>query len=314
MSQEGRTVSHDPAPSTGGPQEAAGRYLEHLLATNRYYRDQWAHKADRHSSKGVNRTAVARVLMEYVDLAGEAVVENERQLLDRVRRALNGNPLEPRTVDWFVKAFNFDQEDEERLRDLLHEPHERAQRRDVLVGASDLPVRQHWHTLALHDLYVLGPDGFPIWFEELRIVEALRDGLESYEFTFDTPEVDLEGIWGGTPGPLVYSEGNWYRSNIRFSTPARRGEPKSLRYRLKFRYSEAPEPCFRRGARRRIDTVELRVQFDQACLPRKVWWCQWDEPGGPAVQQRSCNLDDYNQVASIHKALQRTYVGFCWDW
>lgn len=307
-------MSEGPGRTTNRPQEAAGRYLEQLLATVPYYRDKWEMKAARGSLRGVNRTAVARVLMEYVDFAGEARIDSERQLLDRVRRAFQGNPLEPRTVGWFVKAFDFEQEHEDTLRDLLYDADERVRRGDVIVGGSDLRATRPWRTLALHDMYVLGADGFPLWFEELQVVEALQDGLDTFQLVFDTAEADLEAIWGGTPEPLTHSEGNWYRSQIRFGTPARRGEAKSFRYKINFRYTTMPELCFRRGAPARTDTVELRVQFHGYYLPSEVWWCQWDNPEEPAVARRHCDLDEYNQVACIHRALQQTYVGFCWYW
>ena len=308
MSQESRRGSTTGAAGTGIT--AAARYLHNLLDKNPDYRRMWERKAERTSRKGVNRTAVARLIMNYA--AWEFPIDSERQILDRVRRALDGTQLEPQTLEWFVEAFEMLPEHEKTLRELLREPHDRVRSRDVLVGAVAYASRP-WRTLVLHEYHVLGPDGIPAWHETLQIIEALEDGFRSYPYTFDTGEAYVESVWGGTAGPVLYHAEGYYRSDISFE-PMQAGEVRSLRYLTKFRYPSRPAPCFRRGTYRRVDRVEIRVEFHPSCLPQQLWWCRWDHLDGQAVESHHRDLDHQNQVASFHNVLEQAIVGFCWEW
>lgn len=300
--------------------EAAGRYLEQLLAREPAYRRVWQARCERSSRKRVNRTAVARVLMEHVWDAGELEVESERQLLDRTRRALDGTVLEPRTLQWFVDAFGIGPEHEQELRRLLLGDGGRAHHMDFIVGGFregphlGPPEPLPWRTLTINEYHELGADGLPVANETFQIIEAREDGLAQFPYTFDTHEVEVAGVWGGTPGPVVPCEGPWHRVYITFDAPLRKGQLQWLRYRTLFRYRTAPKPCFRRGTRQRIDHLTMRVQFHPSRLPRQVWWCRWDSPDGCVVDQVPWQLDADHSIGSVHAGVKQAIVGFRWEW
>lgn len=308
---QGTVVS---TPRQRGADQAAGRYLEELLAHDPRYRRVWQRKSDRRSARGVNRTAVARVLMSHLNTSGEAAVDDERQLLDRVRRALSGQVLEPRTLQWFVDAFGLHHEHEEELRDLLAGGRPPQREREAVVGPEPPPRSTPWRTVSLHEFHMVGPDQIPAWHETFLVIEALEDGLDHYPYTFDTAEVDIDVVWGGRREPLERLDETWCRARIRFDEPLHRGQTKSLRFVTRFHYAEPPEPCYRRGASQRVDNVELRVQFDAGQLPRQVWWCRWDDLDAAPAETRPRELDADHSVGCVHTSLQNTVVGFWWQW
>jgi len=100
-----------------GALEDTSALLSQLLVEHPRYRRRWQEVAVRRGLGTVNRTAVARVVLAWLNASGQAPtgLEDERQLLDLVRRALDGQVLTPRTLLWFVEAFEMDATDRERV-------------------------------------------------------------------------------------------------------------------------------------------------------------------------------------------------------
>lgn len=306
-------MSHESRRSSPGsrPKEAAGHYLEQCLERDRRYSVVWEQKTDRPSRKGVNRDAVARVIMEYLNMSGEADIDNERSIKDRVGRALDGRVFTPRTLQWFVESFGITGQDEDVLRDLLRD--ETSRWNDSVFGESGPNEGRPYRTISLLEFHKLNGCGVPEFHETLQTIQAL-DHINSLRYTFDTREASVETVWGGTQSAIEHYRGTFYKADILFDRALRPGEKKSLKFVTRFNYSEPPDPCFRRGATQRIDNVQLRVEFSESRMPRCVWWCRWENEEAPVVEYEECKMDEFCGVDAIHSSIQNTYVGFTWRW
>ena len=71
---------------------------------------------------------------------------------------------------------------------------------------------------------------------------------------------------------------------------------------------------YRRAVRRRMENVDIRVEFDPRTLPRNVWWAVWDGVAGPVIGQESVGLDKQNSAQRFLRCIENTVVGFHWEW
>ena len=285
---------------------AVGRYLGELLASEPY-RQRWLAYAKRTRGRQVNSAAVAEVLTLYLWDAGlrsEQQTELPRQLKDRVSRALRGEIVSAETLSWFTHAFGIDRAEETELWRLFGE---------AVVEEEPEAGRQH-RTVSLHELHYVGADGLPEHHETTQVIKALVDGLDHYTYIFDTNEAEVSVVRGGTAGPLYDFSDGLFAVDVAFHHPLTRGEVGALTYITRFHYREAPEPAFRRQARRLVENLELRVAFHPQRLPERVWWTEWQgltwEQGEPPEPQV---LDADHAVQRYLTSVREKTVGFVWD-
>ncbi len=303
---------------------AAGRRLGELLGGQRAYRALWERRAVHHRGAAVHQGAVAAVLANQLWDTGQ-VPETDRdlprRLKDVVSRALSGRVLSARTLRLFVEAFSMSDEHAAELSALragLPPP-----ARPGATGAPAAgPVRatgrplgvagRDFTTVALHELHTLGPDGIPAEHRTVHVIRAVGT-VARYRYIFDTSALQVRVLRGGVPGP-VYPLGEMFAVDIEFARPLQPGETGSFEYVTTFGYTSAPEPVFRRGARGRIENVELHVRFHPDRLPDRIWWATW-------ANQRTQQVSAREPVAlepdgSVHRFLPAiigpTVVGFHW--
>lgn len=292
----------------------AGQYLRELLRRDPY-RHRWAwYGAQR--ERDVHQVAVAKVLAGYLHRHDEDEVEYG-QLTRRVSRALRGEVLSRQTLGLFIRAFEIGEEHAA----ILWRQWQGAELARVVIGelpplaagGRDLPG---YRTILLHEFHYLGPDGRPLRHRTLRDIRSLVDGLASYRYSYDTSELTLSRVAGGTASPPYQRAENIWAVDIALSRTLRQGEAHSLEFESRFRYSGPVEPCFRRVAHERFENVAIRVQFDPARLPRYVWWTEWRdyrEPDAVVLRREPLPLDAEHAVYHRLDVLDRAVAGFSWE-
>ncbi len=173
-------------------------------------------------------------------------------------------------------------------------------------------------TLMLMEEHYLGPDGIPVGHVTHQTIRALVDGLDHLPYSFDTDQVEVKALQGGTERAMyrteVTGEPLW-TVPIYFSRPLRRGERRRLKYRTRFRYDSPPPPDFRRGVTGRLEGLDIHVHFHQRHLPRQVWWTQWEhwDQDSAIISEEPVLLED----GAVHRNLryvERAAIGFRWEW
>lgn len=99
--------------------ETAAEYLRILLSQPGPYRERWATHVNKSRKAGISQAAVAHVLAEWLQTSEgniEGHIPEARQLKDRVYRALMGKYLTFETLQWFISAFGFTEDETNRLR------------------------------------------------------------------------------------------------------------------------------------------------------------------------------------------------------
>lgn len=299
----------------------AAHYLQRLLREPGPYRRRWQARAERLNEHEINQAAVCSVLGEHLWDSGEAPEtdrELPRRLRDKVSRALRGEVLTATTMRWFIDAFDVRPADADRLWGLLD-----GSDSAILVPAAETPAvvpftdhRPASHrTLTVHEHHYLGADGLPSKHRTLQVIEALVDGLARHPYRVDTDALSIEVLQGGSiDGGLHRLPGGFFEASIALADPLSRGQTTTIEYLTRFHYSAPPPPEFRRGATRRIDNLDLRVQFHPQRPPRKVWWAQWRGTDGPLLHQTVVPLDSSLAAQRYLDSIEGTVVGFHWEW
>ena len=300
---------------TNDAREAA-RYLGELLGRPGPYRRQWQARATRLRGDEINHRAVCRVLAPVVWADGLDIPEDS--LKDRVARALRGEVLSPQTLTWFVDAFGFRRDEAETLWALLLGAVPRSR---VVAGRARAPKGspagsgvERYRSVTVYETHRIGPDGRPREHVTSQVVEALVDGLDAVRYRFDTTDVEIEVLRGGTLSPLYRLDDHFHAVDIHLRRTLAAGETASVEYRTSFRYGQAPPRVYRRAVFRRLESLRMQVEFDQALVPSKVWWAEWDDLEGDPTSLEPVELDDELSVQRFVSVMERAIVGFTWDW
>jgi hypothetical protein len=293
----------------------AGHYLRELLRHDPY-RQLWAmYGAQR--EREVHQIAVAKALAAYLQHRDDAEVEYG-QLTHRVSRALRGVVLSRQTVNLFIRAFHFSDEHAA----ALWRQWQGVDLARVIVGGLPPPassscykIRQY-ETILLHEFHYLGPDGMPLRHRTLRDIRSLVDGLTTYRYSFDTNELTVDRIGGGSPSSLYQRAENIWAVDIALSRALNRGDEHSLEFESTFHYNRPIEPCFRRVAHERLENVAIRVQFHPDKLPNNIWWTEWQDyrqPHDAALDRQQVSLDTEHVTYHRLDVLDRAVAGFAWE-
>lgn len=294
----------------------AGAYLSRVLTVNSLYRARWTPYVHR-ASATLSAAAVSRALAMHLWETGErpdSDTDLPRKLRDLVGRALSGQVLTPATLLWFVEAFDIDDTDHRRLTDLLLATG-RAPLAGTRPGAVTAQDRLSHRTLSLYEHHHLGPEGWPDYHETLQVIESTVDRLDRHRCIFDTAHVEVEAILGGRiHGPIYPWEQGWYAVDIELVRPLRDGETTTLKYRATFDYPSPPAQEFRRGASRRINNVNLRVQFHPQSLPDSVSFCTWPLAASRPSNTSEATLEADHSVQRHLAIVEASMAGFTWEW
>ncbi len=312
-----------PAKQESPGQYAASRQLLILLLRVGLYRDLWEDEARRTNGRverdRVNQAAVGKVLADYLWKIGERPEGTGRNLKDIVSRAFNKGRLTPEVLDWFVHAFEISPHDTQRLYDMYGGHIELTE----IVGSlppsdaeSGFQPPQH-KTVLLFEHHSIGREGLPVRHHTQQTISSLIDGLASYQYRIDTNEAQIWVIRGGTPGPVFPLGHNYYATDIAFRHPLSFGETVYLDYRTTFRYTTAPSTEFRRATHRRVEHLDMRIEFHRDKVPRHIWWAEWSgylDVNRDIVQRKEVTLDEELSAHRYLDAIERTVVGFYWEW
>src|SRR5215469_9603252 len=157
---------HDAARLTG--QRAAGEYLRQLLLKPGPYREAWHDHVASPRDGVINQLAVAEVIAGQHAALGHPGKRQipPYQLREVVSGALFGGKLTAETLQTFIAAFGFSEDESDRLRRLLAG----SSRISLMSGTQAVPAcaaldveaaigpRQH-QTLSVHDHVWVGSDG-----------------------------------------------------------------------------------------------------------------------------------------------------------
>lgn len=293
-------------------------YLTELL-NKPPYRYKWLQfDPERQRTGRAHQTAIAKVLEEYVDHGDEERRNvSLKSMPQRVSKAMRGEVLTRATLELFVGAFGISADEAGRLRRLL----EGSAKIRVLSGTR-MPLAEPvsgppagHRTTSVHDYHYVNANGLPAWHRTQLVIESITDDLTSYPYRFDTDALSVEVEQGGRPdGTVYYVGGGLYGVDIRLDEPLAHGEQTSLIFETVFRYAEPPPPELRRAARGRLENVAMRVEFHPARIPRRIWWAVWDRLDGSPVSRDEVALRNGRYVFRQLDAIERTVVGFTWEW
>jgi hypothetical protein len=309
---------------------AAAQYLRELLTHQGPYRRRWEQHVVRSRPGEITQLAVAEVLARHLwdhpRVAGDADVL-PRQLKDTVARALSGTLLSRPTVALFIDAFGLSSAHADRLWRLwegtgrisvLSGPRAMGARTEAELRAA-LGPRRH-QTVSLHDHVYVGSDGRVARTRTLQVVEATADGLDRIPYLYDTSALTLEvgqGC-GDVSGELYQISEHVYAATIPLARELSAGETTSLEYVTTYRYpgnlNDPGEREFRRAVMRRLENVDMRVEFDPNMLPARIWWAVWDGMDGDIIDREAVSLGGQHEVHRYLRSVEQTVVGFCWSW
>jgi hypothetical protein len=293
-----------------------GRYLADLLTHQQAYRSRWERQVLQRPSTTPTQAAIARVVAGYLVEADERrdTVGLHRQLKDRVARAFNREAVSAETLGWIIGAFDMADEHAARLWAMF----DGSKKAGFVTGgwppAGERLVGQGCQTVSLHELHTLGHDGRPVSHRTIQVVRATVDGLTSYLYRFDTNAADVQVIRGGRAGTVRDLGQGLHGVDIAFNAALSVGETVSLEYLTRFRYQQPPPPEFRRAVLRRVDNLEMRVQFHPHRPPAHVWWACWHSLEGAPGERELVQVDDELAVHRYLDGVEQAIVGFLWDW
>jgi hypothetical protein len=319
---------HDGTRLTG--QRAAGEYLRQLLLKPGPYRDAWQCRVARPRDGVINQLAVAEIIAAHQDEArsrpGQSLML-PYQVRDVVSGGLFGGHLTAETLQVFIAAFGFTEEESRRLHRLLAG----SNRISVLSGTSALPMgcvyevdaaigQRNHHTVALHDHVWVSADGRIDRARTMQVIEAGAQGVDRISFVHDTNVLTLE-IGQGLKelvGGVRRIDRDVFAAEILLARTLDLGETLTLEYWLSYRYPGDPadpgEREYRRGGLRQVDNLDMRIEFHPDKLPSRIRWAHWDGGHGSVLECEEVSLDAQHSVHRYLRSLEKTVVGFDWEW
>lgn len=308
--------------------QAAAAYLRELLLRPGRIRRTWEQHAERSRRGQVNQLAVAEVLARHLWENPRRPGDTEvlaRQLKDTASRALSGKLLSRATLALFIEAFRLPPDDCEHLWRLWESPRlarvlsgPRAMAPDAVTELATVLGPPGHQTVSLHDHMRIGPDGNPVRARTLQVIEATRDGLDHIPYLYDTYALTLEvGPGCKDPGePLVRIRDGLYATKIPLAKTLDKGETLSLEYWTSYHYphDQPKDRQYRRAVMRRVENLDIRVEFDPEMLPATLWWASWDGIDGRIAEQQPAELDSQHSAHRYLRLVEKTVVGFHWEW
>lgn len=313
--------------------EAAAAYLRELLLRPGRARRTWEQYAERNRPGHINQLAVAEVLARYLWDYPRRPGDNEilpRQLKDTASRALSGKLLSKAALGLFMDAFSIPVFEREQLWKLW----EGSSRIRVLSGPRSFAARPRaeietalgpavHRTLSVHDHHYVGPDRLPSRTRTLQVIEAITEDVSHIPYIYNTDALAIDLIQGcsGLGERFTEITSGFFATDMLLVKALTLGETLTLEYVTSFKYAKVPanqlngDLCqYRRAVRRRMENIDIRVEFDPGMLPRHVWWAVWDGVEGNVISQESVALDGQNSAQRFLRFIENTVVGFHWQW
>jgi hypothetical protein len=179
--------------------------------------------------------------------------------------------------------------------------------------------RRH-QTLSMCDHVAVGPDGRLGSTRTTQVIEAIADDVDHIPYLYDTSIVTLETGFGcgEVSGSLYRISEGIYGVDIPLSKTLALGETLSLEYLTSYQYpgdlADPQERQYRRAVMRRLENLDLRVEFHPGMLPQTLWWAVWDGIDGDIVEQDEVALDSQHSAHRFLRSLEQAVAGFHWQW
>jgi hypothetical protein len=313
-----------------GSRRAASDYLQQLLLKPGGYRQAWEQFATRERQGTINQLAVAEVLARHLRSAPRTPADTDltpHQLKDTVSRALTGRLLSRSALALFIDAFELSEHESGRLWRLWSG----SATISVMSGTHAVPAcaeqdvdaaigpRRH-RTLSMHDHVWVGSDGWIDRARTMQVIEAIAQGVDRIPFMFDTNVLTLEVTQGCKELAVAVRRisAEMFATEFLLARTLDVGETQTLEYWLSYRGQSDPrDPAgreYRRGGLRQVDNLDMRIEFHPEKLPRRVWWAHWDGGDGSVLEREAVSLDSQHSVHRYLRSLERTVVGFYWEW
>lgn len=290
--------------------------LQELLETRTAYRRLWRREVGRDRTDGLSQAAVARVIHRYlIDSGLREEADGERQLKDRVNRALTGHTLVAETLDWFIEAFDMNEADANHLRAVFAGTSTGNGGISSTIRKPRSMARLQWHrTLSLFERYSIDNHGHLVGRRTMQTIFALEDNVDRYLFNHEPTVVDIQVTRGGRLGTKYEYANGLYAHDIEFGHSLRRGQSYSFEYSAS--YVEVDRRLeVRRPARARSENIDLAVCFHPQLIPRRIWWSVWEDHynGGP-FEEEPVALDEDLIARRYERFIEQTVVGFRWEY
>lgn len=309
---------------------AAAEYLRQLLLKPGHYREAWQQHVARPRDGVINQMAVAEVIAGRLRAApghpGDAQMM-PYQLRDTVAGALSGLHFSAYTMQLFIEAFGFSEHEAGRLWRLWNG----SASIGVMSGSHAVCVQtQHelaevvgpprHQTISLHDHVYVGEDRRIDRARMLHVIEAIAQGVDRIPFLCDTSVLTIEVGQGGKElnGKVQQIRDDMFFAEILLARTLDLGQTITLEYCLTYRFpgdpTDAAEREYRRAVMRHAENIDLRVAFHPSRPPAQVWWTHWDGDDGEAIQREAVTLDSECSVHRYVRSVEKTVVGFHWQW
>ena len=153
----------------------------------------------------------------------------------------------------------------------------------------------------------------------MQVIEANAQGVDRIPFLCDNTVSTLEVGQGCKElrdnvqqiGPDVFARD----PAITDARPRRNPDAGVLALvSLPRRPTDPAEREYRRAVMRRVDNLDMRIEFHPSRLPAQVWWAHWDGIEGEVIQREAVTLDSQCSVHRYLRSVDKTVVGFYWQW
>ena len=229
-------------------QRWAAEYLRELLLKPGPYRDSWHRYVARPPRDDViNQLAVTEVIAAHQHSAAGRAAESQMlpyQLRDVVSGALFAGQLNTETLELFIAAFGFEEDEVGRLRRLLAG----SSRIGVMSGTRAVPViaehevdaaigRRKHQTVSLHDHVWVTADGRIDRARTLQVIEAIEPAVDRVPFMCDTNVLTLEVGLGCkvVAAPVRRIGADVFATDILLARALELGETLTFEYCLSYR-------------------------------------------------------------------------------
>lgn len=329
----GEDAAAPPVAGPGAHRQAAAAYLRELLLDPGRTRSTWEQYAERNRPGYINQLAVAEVLARHLWDYPRRPGDNEilpRQLKDTASRALSGKLLSKSALRLFMDAFSIPPFEREQLWKLwegssqirvLSGPRSFARQARAEIETALGPAVHR--TLSVHDHHYVGLDCLPNRTRTLQVIEAIADGVSRIPYLYNTDALAVDLVQGCTGLGARFTEvtNGFFATDMLLAKTLRLGETLTLEHVTSFKYAKIPvremngDLCqYRRAVRRRMENVDIRIEFDPRMLPRHVWWAVWDGVAGNVISQEGVALDSQNSAQRFLRFIENTVAGFHWQW
>jgi hypothetical protein len=308
----------------------AAEYLRQLLLKPGRYREIWQQHVARPRDGVINQLAVAEVIARQLrsapDHAGDAQIM-PYQLRQTVSGALSGLDLSAYAMQLFIKSFGFSEHETGQLWRLWNG----SSKIGVMSGSHAFPAQterevadvlgpRRCQTISLHDQVYVGEDGRIERARMLQVIEAITRGVDRIPYVCDTNVLTIEVGQGGKElsGKVQQIRQDLFFTEIVLARTLDIGETITLEYWITYRLpGDSADPAereYRRAVMRRAENVNMRVEFHPNRAPTRVWWARWDGADGDVIEREAVTLDRECSAHRYLRSVDKTVVGFYWEW